>query len=161
MNRQQGATLIELVAYVAIFGVILTLAFSAYYQADVTSRGLSRHAADIVKAVQVGESWRREVRGCIEPSRLATVDGVDTLELPLSGGVVRYFFREGKLWRQETNQTHASVLPLDVSRSRFISDHRGKVDGWRWELELRSRRTNAAIKPLFTFLAPQTISAPR
>ncbi len=157
MKQKRGATLIELLVYVAIFAVVLTLAFSAFHQADVTSRGLSRNAAEIVRAVQAGEAWRREVRAAITPPRLETMnEGVELLRLPVPGGEVTYHFRAGKVWRQDTHQTQPVAFLPEVANSRFFPERRGEVIGWRWELELMSRRTNAAIKPLFTFLVPFT-----
>lgn len=161
MNERRAATLIELLAYLAVFAVILTLAFGAYHQADLTSRGIHRNAAEIVRAVQAGETWRREVRGASGASRLETVDGVGVLVVPQPGGEVRYLFQAGKVWRQDTNQAQPVVFLPEVASSRFLPEHRAEVTGWRWELELQSRRTNAAIKPLFTFLVPNRTSLER
>jgi len=30
---------------------------------------------------------------------------------------------------------------------------RPQVKAWRWEIELQTKRTNATVRPLFTFLA--------
>ncbi|MBL9171137.1 MAG: prepilin-type N-terminal cleavage/methylation domain-containing protein [Verrucomicrobiales bacterium] len=155
MKNERGATLIELLVYIAIFAVVLTLAISAYHQADVTSRGLSRNAAEIVRAVQAGEFWRREVRAAVGRPRLeAAGEGLAVLRLPLSGGEVLYHFKAGQVWRQDPSQAQPVIFLPEVKNSQFFAERRGEVDGWRWELELMSRRTNAAIKPRFTFLAP-------
>ena len=43
------------------------------------------------------------------------------------------------------------VLPR-VQQSEMIRDVRAQVTAWRWELELKSTRRQAMVRPLFTFI---------
>jgi hypothetical protein len=63
--------------------------------------------------------------------------------------------RDGALWREAGGRA-AKVL-AQVQRSTFERDAREHVTAWRCTVELRKRRLQGAITPLFTFTAvPQT-----
>ena len=38
---------------------------------------------------------------------------------------------------------------------------RPQVKAWRWDIELRTKRTNATVRPLFTFLAVPALEVSR
>ena len=143
-------SLIECLAYIAVFFVVLGLALAAYYQMDEQSRGFTRNSADIVRAMQAGERWRADVRSATNAARLE----IDQ-ELRLIGrsGEVSYFFRAGTVWRQGTNDAHARPLLPNVKASAMQLDARTAARAWRWEIELQTKRTNVTLRPLFTFLA--------
>jgi type II secretory pathway component PulJ len=145
-----GFSLMECLAYLAVFFVVLGVAFAAYYQMDEQSRGLTRNSAEIVRALQAGERWRADVRAA---TNAVQFQENQEFRLSTSSGDVSYFFRDGAVWRQGAKD-RLSVLVLEpVKLSAMQLDTRTQVSAWRWEIELKTKRTNTTTRPLFTFLA--------
>jgi Tfp pilus assembly protein PilE len=145
-----GFSLVECLVYIALFFVVLGVAFGAYYRMDEQARGFTRNSADIVHAMQAGERWRADVRAATNAAQL---DANQELRLSSSAGDVSYFFRDGTVWRQGRNENNSVPVLSNVKSSAMKLDARQHVTAWRWEVELQSKRTNATIRPLFTFLA--------
>ena len=57
-RSHRGFTLVECLVYVAVFGIIASLALAAFYRAREANRDLRRCAEDIVRAMQAGERQR-------------------------------------------------------------------------------------------------------
>jgi hypothetical protein len=65
---------------------------------------------------------------------------------------VEYTFNEGSVWRRDAG--HSARVLAHVARSSMARDDAyQRVTALRWELEMETTRTNARIKPLFTFKA--------
>ena len=143
-------SLLECLVYIAIFFIVLSVALGAYFRMDEQSRGFARNSADIVRAMQAGERWRADVRSATNATRFAADQ---ELRLTTRSGEVNYYFRDGTIWRQGTNEPHATPFLLNVKASAMEADTRPTVKAWRWEIELQTKRTNATVRPLFTFLA--------
>jgi type II secretory pathway component PulJ len=145
-----GFSLMECLAYLAVFFVVLGVAFAAYYQMDEQSRGLSRNSAEIVRAMQAGERWRADVRAATNAVQLQENQ---EFRLSNSSGDVSYFFRDGAVWRQGTKDRLSVLVLAPVKLSAMQLDTRAQVSAWRWDVELKTKRTNTTTRPLFTFLA--------
>ena len=104
-------SLIECLVYIALFFIVLSVALGAYFRMDEQSRGFARNSADIVRAMQAGERWRADVRSATNAARF---DADQELRLKTRGGEVNYYFRDGTVWRQGTNEPHAVPLLLNV-----------------------------------------------
>ncbi len=50
---------------------------------------------------------------------------------------------------------------LNVRASAIQAEVRPQMQAWRWELELETKRTNATVRPLFTFLTVPTAEGAR
>lgn len=142
MNRR-GFTILEMLVYMAVLAVILTVAFPAFHKAMRGSRDLHRNADDILRAVHAGERWRADVRAATGPLRVAH----GRLIIPQSRGEVRYEFAGQTVWR------NGESFLRDVKSSEMQPDRRLRVRVWRWEVELASPRRQPAVRPLFTFEA--------
>jgi Tfp pilus assembly protein PilE len=151
-------SLVECLVYIALFFVVLGVALGAYYQMDEQSRGFARNSSDIVRTMQAGERWRADVRNATNAAQFE-----QNLELRLAtrNGDVSYFFRDGVVWRQSTNESKSTPVLANVKSSLMKADPRSQVKAWRWEIELQSKRTKATVRPLFTFLAVPTTEASR
>ena len=143
-------SLIECLAYLGVFFVVLGVAFGAYYRLDEQARGFSRNSADIVRAMQAGERWRADVRAA---TNVMQFEENHELRLTIREGEVSYFFRDRTVWRQGFDKTKSELFLSNVRTSKMIADARPQVSAWRWEIELQTKRTNATVRPLFTFLA--------
>ena len=154
MSAAQGIGLIECLVYMAVFFVLLGVAFAAYYRMDEQTRGFTHNSAGIVQALQAGERWRADVRIATN-----TVQRGENNELQLQskdGGTISYFFRDGTVWRQGADEKQARPVLQNVKASAMKPDERPQVQAWKWEVELQTKRTNATVRPLFTFLAVPT-----
>lgn len=153
-NRSKHAfTLIEMLVYMGVLFVIIGVGYAALYRSLDNSRALRRSSGDIADALHAGENWRADVRVTRgEIQLLANPDG-QILRLPGSRGDVSYRFANNTLFRRLGNNDWSPVLP-NVKASSFISETRGNVTAWRWELEMQSRAKKIGqIPPLFTFIA--------
>ena len=148
-----GIMLVDCLMYIALLGVILTLALAAFYRTNENSKNLAQNAADIVRALHAGERWREDVRAATGAPRVVEEANETLLQLPQAGGEVRYRWRDGIISRQTTGNTNWTDLLPNVKSSLMEPDPRGHVTAWRWELELQGRQKVARVKPLFTFQA--------
>jgi Tfp pilus assembly protein PilE len=151
-------SLVECVIYIALFFVVLGVALGAYYQMDEQSRGFARNSSDIVRAMQAGERWRADVRNA---TNAALFEQNLELRLATRNGGVSYFFRDGAVWRQGATDGKSTPMLANVKSSLMKADPRSQVKAWRWEIELQTKRTNATVRPLFTFLAVPITEARR
>ena len=143
-------SLLECLTYIVLFAVVGGVAFSAYYRLDEHWRGFSRNTSDIVKAMQAGERWREDVR---RATALPSIENESVFRIMQKGGEVRYLFRDGAIWRQTDDQPAPVRILANVKSSTVGADARRQVTAWRWELELKTRRADATVRPLFTFVA--------
>ena len=161
--RAEGAfSLLECLAYVALLGLVLTLALGAFYRTTDHSRQLARNAGDIVRTLQAGERWREDIRSAQGPVRLLRTNSEDVLLIPRTNGAVAgYVWRAGAVWRQANSVSPWQPFLAPVKSSRMEMDRRQRVVAWRWELELQGARKKARVQPKFAFeaVAPH-VSAP-
>ena len=147
MNARRAYTLIEMLVYIAVLAVVLTLSYAAYYRYDLYTRDLRRNADDIVRTMRAGERWRDDVRNATAPPH-AIENGV---AIPHQSGEIDYVFADGTVWRQVAGVR--SIALRQVKASTISLDHCQHVDAWRWELELTSPKKRVLLRPLFTFTA--------
>ena len=69
---QQGIMLVDCLVYLAIWVVVVGLAFSAFYRCLSYSKNLARNGDDIARALKAGERWREDVRAATGPFKLVT-----------------------------------------------------------------------------------------
>ena len=157
-HTRHAFSLIECLAYMAVFSVVLGVALAAFYRMDEQARAFTRNSDDIIRAMQAGERWRADVRLATARPRV-TAAGV--LHIPLAQGEIVYSFREATVWRASPRDAAPRPFLLQVRASTIQADARPQVQAWRWELELESKRTNATVRPLFTFLTVPTAEGGR
>ena len=151
ISRPRAAfSLLECLAYLGVFFIVLGVAFGAYYRMDEQTRGFTRNSADIIRAMQAGERWRADVRAATNTMQF---EENQELRLTTRSGEVSYFFRDRTMWRQGFDQKRSELFLSNVKASAMKADTRPQVKAWRWEIELLTKRTNATVRPLFTFLA--------
>jgi hypothetical protein len=151
-------SLVECLLYIAVFFVVLGLALGAYYQMDEQSRGFARNSSDLVQTMRAGERWRADVRLATAPPLL---DDTGVLRIAQKEGQVRYSFRDETVWRQAPGEKTPMAVLQNVKGSAMAVETRSHAKAWRWEIELQTKRTNATLRPLFTFLAASATEAPR
>lgn len=157
-RRAAAFSLLECLAYLAVFFVVCGVAMAAYHQMDGQSRALTRNSEDIVRTLRAGERWRADVRAATNAVQLPEHQ---ELRLTTRHGLVSYFFRDGAVWRQDTNEAASQLFLASVQMSAMQPEARAQITAWRWEVELKTKRTNVTTRPLFTFLAAPGTEAAR
>lgn len=158
-NDQRGMLLIDCMAYIGLLALILGMAFLAFYRASDHSRDLASNAADIARALNVGERWRDDLRTATAPPRLEQDGEVPVLHLPHAGGEIAYAFRDGAVFRRALPNTHWTTMLPAVASSTMRPEPRRHVTAWHWDLELTGRQKIARLRPVFSFEAVPPRSA--
>lgn len=154
-HSRRGFTLMEVMTYIAVLGVMTTVAWLAYYACVAHSLGLLRNVDDITRAVKAGERWREDVRRASALPRMAE----GALHIPQAEGAVVYAFSDSAVTRRGPGDPAPKPFLAKIKASRMERDAGKAVASWRWEVELTSRE-RARLRPLFTFRAvPVAIAA--
>lgn len=148
----RGFFLVEYLIYIAVLAVVMGVAFSAFYRCLDNSRALARNAEDILTTLSAGERWRQDIRRAVATPEIVDEGVLTACEIPTASGRVAYIFADGAVWRKDPEADARLLLPR-VRSSRMVQDQRQHVTAWRWEVELRPKKTNVRLRPLFTFLA--------
>jgi prepilin-type N-terminal cleavage/methylation domain-containing protein len=160
VSLRRAFTLIEMLVYIAILTILMGLGYEVLFQSLASSLVFHRSADDIVKILRAGEQWRSDVRACREV-RPENNPGEQLLHLYGARDEVSYRFATNCLFRSVARQKWTPIL-VNVKTATFAPDRRQMVTAWRWELELQRRAREPGIaRPLFTFIAVPTGSAPQ
>jgi hypothetical protein len=150
-----GFMLVDCLAYIGLLAVLLTMAYLAFYRVSDHSRHLGQNAADIARALNAGERWRKDLRSAVGSPVLVESAQETVLHLPQLKGEVLYAYRDGGIYRRATARTNENwgLLLAGVKTSSMRQQKYSQVSAWRWELELGATQKVARVKPLFTFQA--------
>ena len=150
-HQATAFTLIECVVYCSVLFMVVGLAFMTYYRVEQNNRRLRQNADDILRVLRAGEQWREDIRHATGLIQTAASTAEQELLVPQKTGPVKYFFREGSVWRQKGPRP--ACFLAGVNSSTMAEDKRRFATGWRWEVELKARQKVTLIRPLFTFEA--------
>jgi hypothetical protein len=139
--------------------VVTGLAFAAYFRCLDHWRALKRNADDIVRALKAGERWRADIRAATAMPKLEEIESEQALHIPHGSGEIVYLFTQDEVWRLTNAPATGQPLLSQVRSSRMGPDARQQVTAWRWELELKTRKKDAKLQPLFTFEAVASVKA--
>ncbi|MGH7971055.1 MAG: hypothetical protein ACREIC_20225 [Limisphaerales bacterium] len=156
--------LTEALVYIGLVFVLLGIAYAVMYRLVDHSVVLQRNSADIIRALDAGERWRKDVRSATRKAKWETENGERLLRLETTVGEVDYRYSDGGVYRRSIGGSWSRILDR-VQSSAMEREARAAVTVWRWELELQPRAKGGVkagrVKPLFTFLAvPPAFSAP-
>lgn len=148
MGSQRGILLVDLMFYVSLLAIVLALAAVVFNQFLSRTAQLRRNISDLERVISAGERWRADVRGATGGLIVRENEAV----IPQEKGNVVYKF--GKVVRRRGAGSEAEWVALaGVKASRMTEERRATAIGWKWEVELESRRKDAKMRPLFTFFA--------
>lgn len=151
-SRRGGFSLIEVLVYMGLFFLITGCATVAFTQFWDESHALRRDTEDIVRALDAGDRWRADLRSASGKAEVSVTNGDEVLRIPSARGDIFYEFSNGQLHRQGGGGPRVVLLP-NVKSSRMEADARSGIPAWRWELELKTSKRTAQVRPLFTFEA--------
>jgi hypothetical protein len=149
-RRTGGIALIECLVYIGVMAVVFGMGTAAYFSSLEHTAALRRNTDDITRALTAGEYWRADIRAATQPPRFD--ETAQTLHVPQAKGEVAYKFSEDQVFRRGSADALWMVVMPRVQQSEMIRDVRAQVTAWRWELELKSTRRQAMVRPLFTFI---------
>lgn len=151
-SRESAISLIECVVYLAVFALVLGLAFMALHRTWKIHHLLQQDAQDVASALHAGEQWRADVRQATGPISAGDGSADFLIQIPGRHGSIVYRLVGGTLRREIPGQSSSALL-TNVRAASMTPDRRQQVTAWRWELELKSRAPKRKLHPLFTFLA--------
>jgi hypothetical protein len=152
-RSRAGYLLIECLVYLSVLVVILGLGLGAFYVCWDYSKALHYATDDITAALHAGERWRADIRNATGKIAVETTPEGERLRIPDGANEIIYNFNAGEVRRQIASSGFSELLLPKVKVSQMVTEKRGPVAAWRWELELTSRRKETHLPLLFTFEA--------
>jgi hypothetical protein len=153
--RQQGASLIECLVYIAVLGLLMNIALFGFNRCWDDNKHLRHNAEDITRALKAGEIWRADIRAATGTIQVVAAADAEQIVIPHPAGNITYSFARNELHRQAGADAPAALILPFVKSSHMQADPRTQVTAWRWELELVSAPKKAGLLPLFTFESVQ------
>ena len=144
----RGILLLDLLVYMSLVAVILTLTAVVFDRFLDQSAALRRNISDIDRALKAGERWRADVRSAIAAPQVAG----NAMIIPQAGGDLIYELGTNVTRIQPASEIKERIL-TGVRSNQMILEQRTHAAIWRWEVELDQRRKTARVRPLFTFMA--------
>jgi len=155
-RRIAGVLLIECITYIAVFAVLTSIGFAAFYLCWNDSKAVLYATEDIDAAMRAGEHWRADVRNASGKITVEDSAAGEVMHIPAAGNEIVYRFESGQLHRQVSAGQNPQLLLATVKTSQMKQETREGVTAWRWELDLVVRRQETQLPLLFTFEAAQT-----
>jgi hypothetical protein len=155
-RRVAGIMLIECLVYIAVFAILTSIGFAAFYLCWDQSKALIYATDDIGSALRTGERWRSDIRAATGTISIETNNAGELLRIPHGKDVVFYSFHNGAIRRKLASKPAPELVFARVNTSQMCLETREGVTAWRWELELPLRRPETQLPLLFTFEAAQT-----
>jgi hypothetical protein len=152
-QAQTGYLLIECLVYLSVIVVILGLALGAFYMCWDYSKALHYATDDINAALHAGERWRADIRNATGKITVETTAEGERLRIPQGTDELIYSFNAGEVHRQLASSDFSELLLPKVTVSQMVTEKRGPVAAWRWEVELTPHRKETRLPLLFTFEA--------
>jgi hypothetical protein len=153
VGASAGYLLIECLVYISVFAVLLGIGYGTFYVCWDYSKALRYTTDDIVSALHTGERWRADIRSATGKITVETTPQGEHLRIPRGTIAIIYSFNAGEVRRQIASSDFSELLLPKVTVSQMVTEKRGPVTAWRWELELTSRRKETHLPLLFTFEA--------
>jgi len=159
-RHRQGILLMECLAYMSLWLIVVGVALQFFYQAYTQSKHLVRNADDIVRVLKAGERWRTDVRSSSLAPRWEPRENEAGRDLVLGAASdwVAYRCTTTNVLRRSAGEPRWKEVFGGLQVGAFHRDERGSVVSWRWELELRPRVQKPGIRPRFTFQAVPSVA---
>ncbi len=141
--------LVEILVYMAIFIIVMALAFQCFHMFLKNSHDLRKASEDIIAISQIGDGWRDKVRNAdsikCEGSMFFLIrDGRETC----------YSYRDNALqFRGPEPDARWKILNDRIGACSFTNTAYDGFSAWEMDLELKVRNEKAKVKPLFSFIA--------
>jgi hypothetical protein len=154
-RRAAGILLVQCVTYIAVFAILMGVAFGAFYLCWNHSKAMLYATDDIGAALRAGERWRADVRAATGKIAVESTASGETVRIPAAGREIIYRFASGEVRRKISTLENSQLLLQKVNTSQMRTEDRAGVTAWRWELVLNERRPETQLALMFTFEAAQ------
>lgn len=141
--------LMELIIYIAVFAVILTLAWTSFARVLTVTTEFRRAGDRVAALTRGGERWREDMRS----ATVLETNGTTSLRLKLAEGNVVYALADGKLVRSGPAVGRTDVLAEGLVGAAFIREPVDGVSAWRFEARIQSRQKQERVLADFRFFA--------
>ena len=153
IRAQAGVLLVECVVYIGLFAIVLGMALASFFLCWDNSKAFLYATDDIGAALRAGERWRADVRSATGKITVETTSQGALLRIPHGKNTILYRFGANEIRRQLASSNFSESLLTTVQASQMVSERRGPVNAWRWELGLKVRPKEAHLPLSFTFEA--------
>jgi hypothetical protein len=143
--------LVECLIYIVVAVLLVGIAGMLFLRCMDTAKHFSRNAGDITGALGVGERWRADLRRAVGEPAASGPDQPDFV-IPVDEGHVVYLFENDAIWRSEPGDTTGARLLDRVEPATWDSEKREFTTARHFELEMQTRKKNARLRPLFSFI---------
>ena len=150
--KRAGYSLIELLVYIGILAVLLSVGFVAVERCMENSWAFRHNVDELSRAMHAGELWRADVRAASGRVRYEARGDTQVLHIPTGRGEITYRMETNSVQRHLGSGPWTTVLD-DVKTSAMQPDARQTVNAWRWEVELVRPDHGPARGPLLSFVA--------
>lgn len=143
-------TLVEVLAYMALFAVVTGIGTQFFLNALTASRNLRAAGEDILRVNRFGDTWRQDIReGRLALPANLPEEGILCRIKRHDGRLVTYRYRDDTITRNIGGEQSRVLKRVDACRMVKMHDATG---AWRLDVELRRRRNPANTRPLFAFI---------
>jgi hypothetical protein len=150
-TNDRGMLLVDCLIYLAVTALLVGLGVALYLRCLDAASGLSRNADDIAEATALGERWREDLRLAVAPP-FHDETGGSSLVIPQAVGETVYRFGYDSVWRKAADSREWARLLDRVVRAEWNPEVREHVVAWHLDLEMKSKKRNARVRPLFSFI---------
>ena len=154
-RRAGGIMLVQCLVYIAVFAILLSVGFGAFYLCWNHSKAMLYATDDIGAALRAGERWRADVRAATGKISVEDTASGEVVRIPEPEKEVTYRFESGEVRREISTLKNSELVLQKVRASEMRMESRDGVPAWRWELVLNERRPETQLPLLFTFEAAQ------
>lgn len=149
---RRAIMLTECLVYISMAAFLVGMAMLLFIRCMDSAHHLSRNADDIAGAMSAGERWRADLRRAVQPPGPSRA-GEPDLVIPVGEGrYVVYRVENGSLWRSESGDLSWARLLDRVVMAEWNAEPREHVVAWHFDLELATKKPNARLRPLFSFI---------
>lgn len=148
-HGERGLMLLEMLVYIAVFAVILTLAWTSFARVFTVTTGFRRAGDRVAALTRGGERWREDMRRAV----VLETNGTSSLRLKLTGGEMVYAIEEGRLIRTDPTTGQKDVLAEGLAGAEFIREPAEGIAAWRLQARIQSRQKQERVLADFRFFA--------
>lgn len=154
-RHNAGILLVECVTYIAVFAILTSIGFAAFYLCWNQSKAVVYATDDVGAALRAGERWRADIRNANGAISVEQTASGESVQVPTREKTIVYRFESGEVHREIPSAQQSELLLPKVNSSRMNKETREGITAWHWELDLVVRRPETQLPLLFTFEAVQ------
>ena len=89
INRRRGITVMEALAWFALFASFLMVAYPTLRGLSSEARAVHNNASDIIRVMRAGERWRQDIREAVRPPQITQSSALNLQNPPIVQTIVK------------------------------------------------------------------------